>query len=240
MKVGVIQSNYLPWRGYFDLIDEVELFVFYDDVQYTKNDWRNRNRIKTPAGVQWLTVPVLHGHSAQLINETRLDDAKPWRRKHLGSIEQAYRTAPYFDIYYPAFAKLLAQTYVNIAELNHALTRWLMMQFDIATPVKHSWEFQLTGARGDRLLDLLRQVGTTHYLSGPSARAYLDVPEFARHGIQVEYKAYDYAPYPQLWGKFAGDVSALDLLFNTGPDARKHFKSRSVASLSSPRPLSPS
>jgi hypothetical protein len=240
MKVGVIQSNYLPWRGYFDLIDEVELFVFYDDVQYTKNDWRNRNRIKTAAGVQWLTVPVIHAQSAQQINETRLDDAKPWRRKHLGSIEQAYRMAPFFKTYYPAFASLLSQSYGNIAELNHALTRWLMTQFDIATPVKHSRDFQLAGVRGDRLLDLLKQVGTTHYLSGPSARAYLDVPEFGRHGIQVEYKTYDYAPYPQLWGGSAGDVSALDLLFNTGPEARQHLKSRPAAARSSPRVLFPS
>lgn len=228
MKVGVIQSNYIPWRGYFDLIDDVELFVFYDDVQYTKNDWRNRNRIKTPTGAQWLTVPVRHVHSAQLIHETRLEEGLPWRRKHLGSIEQAYRKAPHFDAYYPAFARLLSQPYANLAELNHALILWLMAQFGITTPIKHSRDYPLAGKRGDRLLALLEQAGATRYLSGPSASSYLDTAEFARHGIQVEYKTYDYAPYPQLWGAFAGNVTVLDLLFNTGPEARQHLKSRTI------------
>lgn len=237
MKVGVIQSNYLPWRGYFDLIDDVELFVFYDDVQYTKNDWRNRNRIKTAAGVQWLTVPVRHEHSAQLISETRLEDTQPWRRKHLRSIEQAYGAAPHFAAYFPEFATLLSRPYATIADLNHALIRWLMAQFGITTPIKHSHAYRLAGARGERLLDLLGQVGATRYLSGPSARAYLDADEFGRHGIQVEYKSYDYAPYPQLGGDFAGDVTALDLLFNTGPEARRHLKSRAAA-VQPDRPLS--
>ena len=226
MKVGVIQSNYIPWRGYFDLIDDVELFVFYDDVQYTKNDWRNRNRIKTAVGVQWLTVPVLHAHSAQLISETRLEETHPWRRKHLRSIEQSYRTAPHFDSYFPAFAALLQQPYTNLAELNHALIRWLMAQLGITTPIRHSHEYPLVGKRGNRLLDLLGQTGATHYLSGPSANAYLDTAEFGRHGIQVEYKTYDYADYPQLWGNFVGNVTALDLLFNVGSEARRHLKSR--------------
>jgi hypothetical protein len=234
MKVGVIQSNYLPWRGYFDLIDEVELFIFYDDVQYTKNDWRNRNRIKTADGAKWLTVPVHQVASDQLICETRLDDTQAWRRKHLKSITQWYQSTPHFGRYYPEFAETLEKSYDSIAALNQALSRWLMRQLAIKTPVRDSREFNLAGKRGARLLDLLQQAGATHYLSGPSAKAYLDEAEFGRQGIQVEYKAYDYAPYPQPWGEFVGDVTALDLLFNTGPEARHYLKSRGRALAAAP------
>lgn len=225
MKVGVIQSNYLPWRGYFDLIDDVDLFVFYDDVQYTKNDWRNRNRIKTSAGVKWLTVPVLHRSSDQLICETALDDTQPWRKKHLKSLAQWYQGTPFFSRYYPGLTEVMERPYPTISALNQALCRWLMDQFSITTRTCDSREFALSGKRGERLLGLLMQVGATQYLSGPSAKAYLDEAEFARHGIAVSYKAYDYAPYPQPWGAFAGDVTAIDLLFNVGPEARAFLKS---------------
>ena len=229
MKVGVIQSNYLPWRGYFDLIDDVDLFIFYDDVQFTKNDWRNRNRIKTAQGAAWLTVPVRHLTSTQLIFETEIDDSRPWRSKQLKNLVQWYGQTPYFADYFPALSALLEAPCQNLAALNHSLCFWLMRELGIATPVQHSRNYRLDGARGDRLLSLLRQAGASSYLSGPSARSYLDEDAFRQNGIQVLYKTYDYPAYPQAWGPFIGEVTVLDLLFNTGPDARLYLKSRSPA-----------
>jgi hypothetical protein len=229
MKVGVIQSNYVPWRGYFDLIDDVDLFIFYDDVQFTKNDWRNRNRIKTSEGTAWLTVPVRHLTSTQLILETEIDDSRPWRSKQLKSLAQWYGQAPYFAHYYPALSTLLETPWQNLADLNHSLCAWLMRELGIATQVQHSRDYRLDGTRGDRLLGLLEQAGATSYLSGPSARCYLNEEAFRKQGIQLFYKTYDYPKYPQPWGPFIGEVTVLDLLFNTGPNARHFMKSRSPA-----------
>lgn len=233
MKVGVIQSNYLPWRGYFDLIDDVDLFIFYDDVQYTKNDWRNRNRIRNSQGALWLTVPVCHRSSDQLILETEIDDSQRWRKKHLRTIAQAYGRARYFDRYYAPLAQLIESPEPNLARFNHALTLWLMSELGITTPVRHSVEFPLHGSRNERLLNLLRLVGAKRYLSGPAARSYLDQTAFAQSGIQVEYKTYDYTPYPQPGSDFLGDLSVIDLLFHTGPGAREFLKSRRPAEAAS-------
>jgi len=225
MRVGVIQSNYIPWRGYFDFIDSVDLFVFHDDLQYTKNDWRNRNQVLTAEGPQWLTVPVKHGTVNVKIEETPIDYAQDWAEKHVRQLETHYRRAPFLKTYLEPFAAIIHQKYPSISELNITLCRWLMQMLDIHTPTMMSRDLKLTGKKTERLVDLFRKIGATRYLSGPSASAYLDVELLERNGIQVEYKSYDYPRYSQLGREFHGAVSVLDLLLNTGPDARHYLKS---------------
>jgi hypothetical protein len=227
MRVGIIQSNYIPWRGYFDFIDDVDLFIFHDDLQYTKSDWRNRNRIKTAAGLQWLTVPVHYTHVDQLIDEVSLDESQAWRRKHLNLLEANYRTARYFQTYFKPFADVLGLTYPALSQLNIALIRWAMSCLEITTPTVVSRDLNAVGSKTTRLIDLLKKVNASIYLSGPAAADYLDLQSFVDHGIVLEYKSYDYRAYEQVGGEFTPAVSILDLLFNTGPDSRKYLKSQS-------------
>jgi hypothetical protein len=226
MKVGVIQSNYIPWRGYFDFIDAVDLFIFHDDLQYTKNDWRNRNRILTPDGLRWLTVPVHYRTVSQRIDEVQIDYRQNWSERHLYQLEANYRRAPFFQTYVHQFANIISQEFSNISELNVALCKWVMQVLEIPTPTLMSRELNVSGKKSERLIDLLTRVNGTTYLSGPSAAAYLDLGLFHSHGIQVDYKSYDYPPYPQFRDGFCGDASILDLIFNTGPAARQYMKSR--------------
>jgi len=227
MRVAIIQSCYLPWRGYFDFIDDVDLFVVYDDVQYSRGSWRNRNRIKTANGSHWLTVPVRHAPRGQLIHDIRIDDGQPWRAHHARALQLAYARAPHFATYRDPLLARLTQPFATISELNLTLLEWVMAELAIATPIRCSEEVAAQGRSTDRLIDVLRKVGATSYVSGPTADAYLEAEKFAAAGIGLEYKEYDYPEYPQLWGSFEPHVSVLDLLFNCGPDSRRWLKSRS-------------
>jgi hypothetical protein len=219
-KVAVLQSNYIPWKGYFDIIHDVDLFIFYDDVQYTKNDWRNRNKIKTAQGVRWLTIPV--GASEQrLICEVELND-NHWSRKQWATIQQSYSKTPYLKQYQDFFERVYTQDkWTNLSELNQFLIKTISSEFlGIETEFRDSREFDLTGKKADRLLDLLHKAGATLYVSGPSARDYLDELRFTEAGIKLVYKDYSgYPEYPQLFPPFEHAVSILDLLFNCGPEA---------------------
>jgi hypothetical protein len=233
--VGVIQSNYIPWVGYFDFIDSVDLFVFHDDVQYTKGDWRNRNKIKTPAGLVWITVPVHYRHTGQLIMETEICYDRDWVSEHIGAITASYRTAPFFPIVKDEFFPLLKKRFRTITELNVATCRWVMDALSIRTPLRMSHELELQGAKTVRLINMLKKVGGTEYVSGPAGRQYLDEAAFREANISLEYKSYDYRPYPQLWGGFEAAVTALDLIANTGPDARAYLHSQTQNELVVPR-----
>ena len=226
MKVGIIQSSYIPWRGYFDFIDEVDLFIFLDDTQYTRRDWRNRNRIKTKDGTMWLSVPVNVKDRDALINEVRIDHAQPWANQHTKSLQRCYAKAPYFEQYYPELFALPQSRPTLLSDLNIALIRWITKQLGINTPLLISADLQAHGSKTGRLIDLLKKVEADCYVSGPAAKGYLDVEMFRKNRIRLEYKSYDYPPYPQLWGDFIGNVSVLDLLFNVGSDARDFLKSR--------------
>jgi hypothetical protein len=226
VRVGIIQSNYIPWRGYFDFINSVDVFVFYDDVQYTKNDWRNRNKIKTGHGALWLTVPVHHASLAQHIDDTRIDYKHRWRMKHQRSMEQAYGKQPYFAEYFPKYLETLEEGHVTISTLNQSLIRWLMSSLGIATPLRSASEFDLAGRRTGRLIELCTRLGATTYLSGPSAASYLEYDLFREAGIALEFKSYDYLPYPQPHGPFVPDVTVLDLLFSMGAEAKHYLKSQ--------------
>lgn len=219
-KVAVIQSNYIPWKGYFDIIHDVDLFIFYDDVQYTKNDWRNRNKIKTTQGVRWLTIPV-GSPEQRLICEVELNDIH-WPRKHWTTIQQSYSKAPYFRQYRGFFENVYTQTtWTNLSELNQFLIKTISSEFlGIRTEFRDSREFCLAGEKGDRLLDLLQQAAATLYVSGPLAKDYLNEQRFVDAGIKLVYKDYSgYPPYPQTIPPFEHQVSVLDVLFNCGPEA---------------------
>lgn len=226
MRVGIVQSNYIPWRGYFDFIDDVDLFVYFDDTQYTRRDWRNRNKIKTQNGLKWLTVPVNDKYGERMIDETPIDYTQNWATKHLNAITQNYKSAPFFERYKDRFFELIQTKHDALSDLNREINAWLMDELSITTPIRLSSEFGKTGAKSDRLLDILKQVGATHYLSGPKAMAYLETDKFHEASITLELKEYAYAPYPQMFGDFEPYVSVLDLLFNCGPESRKFLKSR--------------
>jgi len=223
MKVGIIQSNFLPWRGYFDFIREVDLFILHDDLQYTKGDWRNRNKIKTPNGVQWITVPVHYRHSDQLIEETPIDNSKPWARSMLNKIRNSYRKAPFFEPYFLELSDLLLESAASISDLNLRLINWVCEHLEIKTPITFSREYRPQGAKTERLIGILEQVGATIYLSGPAAKAYLEPDLFERAGIRLEYKVYDYPAYEQLYLPFEPKVSVIDLLFMVGDEATKYL-----------------
>lgn len=227
MRVAVIQSNYIPWRGYFDIIASVDMFVFYDDIQYTKGDWRNRNRLKTPQGSVWLTVPVHYECMSQICEETRVAEAIDWRTRHIRLWQANYRTAPCLDDALCILGDLERdKADLTISQLNIALTRSICAYLDIGTCLAVSSDYALVGTKTDRLLDLLGKVGATTYLSGPSADTYLDKDAFRRSGIGLEYKSYDYSSYPQLWGSFDGCVTVLDLIANCGRTSGNHIRSR--------------
>lgn len=224
LRVGMIQSNYIPWRGYFDFIDDCDLFVFYDDVQYTHKDWRNRNRIKTAAGDAWLSVPVIHDRRT-LVQDAAIAYDGRWVDKHIGSLTQAYSQAPHFARYAPGFFALLRARPATISELNIAAIHWVMAQLDISTRTMCSRELGIAGDRQARPLAMLRALGATHYLTGATALPYTPLEAYRDAGIAVEVKRYDYGPYPQLHGAFSGAVTVLDLLFHLGDGARAALKS---------------
>lgn len=219
MKVGIIQSNFLPWRGYFDFIRETDLFILHDDLQFTKGDWRNRNKIKTPRGVEWITVPVHYHHTSQIIEETQVDYSTPWVQKILNRIRESYRRAPCFEPYFSELADLLLQPAASISDLNLRLINWVCHQLEIDTSIKLSREYHPQGAKTERLIGILQQVKASTYLSGPAAKAYLLPELFGQAGILLEYKQYDYPQYDQLYPPFESKVSVIDLLFMKGKDA---------------------
>ncbi|ABC23541.1 WbqC family protein [Rhodospirillum rubrum] len=227
MRVGIIQSCYLPWRGYFDFIASVDLFLIFDEVQLpNRHDWRIRNAIKTPKGRRWLTVPIARTGPPQRICDTPILTDRPWIADHLALLEEAYASAPHYDRYIEPYRAILRKGHGLLSALNRELTLWLMDELAITTPIESSEPWGEPGRKTARLLSILRAVGATRYLSGPAAADYLDLEAFRASGIGLEYKTYDYAPYPQLWGAFAPAVTVLDLLFNLGSEARHHLRSR--------------
>ncbi len=228
MRVGVIQSNYLPWRGYFDFIASVDLFVIYDDVQYTKNDWRNRNRIRVGENkTKWISVPVRPGKLSKLINETRIDGSQNWISNHSNAFQENYRHAPHLPMAMALMSDCLSLKSDFLSQVNEYGIRRICDFFKIQTEIVRSEKFKLTGDRQTRLLNLLKTVGANVYLSGPSANAYLDKNLFAKNDMTLEYKSYDYKPYPQIHGGFESSVTVLDLIANLGSESTTYLRSQS-------------
>jgi hypothetical protein len=210
------------------MINQVDEFVFYDDVQYTKNDWRNRNRIKTPQGVQWITLDV-HWKSGQKIFEAQLASSN-WASKHWKTLVSNYGKSEFFNAYKHSFEEFyLSTALMNLAEVNYALIKIINRVLNIKTSISFSQNFKLKGDRNERLIDLIKQIGGNEYLSGPAAKDYLDEKLFNSAGIQVSWMDYSgYPEYRQLFPPFAHDVSVIDLIFNEGPHATAFMKTFSL------------
>lgn len=223
-KVAILQSSYIPWKGYFDLIAAVDEFILYDDVQFTRQDWRNRNLIKTPAGVQWLTVPVGVSTSRR-IRDVAIPNSQ-WQRKHWATLQANYGRAPCFkEIATWLEPVYLAQVHGTLSALNRQLIVIICNYLGISTIISNSSDFQLVDGRTERLVDLCRQAGATDYISGPSAKAYMDESLMVEAGIGLTWFDYaGYPEYPQPWGEFTHNVSILDLLFNCGKDAGHYMR----------------
>ena len=226
-KVAILQSNYIPWKGYFDLIGMVDEFILYDDMQYTRRDWRNRNKIKTQAGTQWLTIPVdSKGKYYQKINETRVSDHE-WCDSHWKAISVNYAHAPHYKEYSEQICDLYRRCREEdyLSRINYLFLTEICQMLGIDTKISWSSDYTLSDGKTERLVNLVRDSGGTEYLSGPAAQDYIEPELFADAGIKLTYMNYDgYPEYPQLFGAFEHAVSILDLLFNTGRDARKYMK----------------
>lgn len=224
-KVAILQSNYIPWKGYFDMIAAVDEFIIYDDMQFTKNDWRNRNQIKTPQGVQWITVPVkLSGKFGQLIKDTEIDGSA-WRAKHLKSILLNYKKSKFYNEISERLEELYAVDHKYISELNRAFIDFICNYLGIKTKISNSWDYSLCDGKTERLVDLCKQAGASEYISGPAAKDYIELNYFNDSGIKLKWFDYsDYPEYPQLWGEFVHGVSILDLMFNCGKESKKYMR----------------
>ena len=227
MNCVILQPSYIPWRGYFHQIQKADLFIFYDDVQYDKNGWRNRNRIKTRQGAHWLTIPVLTKGTLSegtLIRDVRIDHSKHWRRTHWLTLQQSYAHAPFFKDYAGLLEPFYQSELPLLADFTIELTIALAGCLGIThTQFMRSSALNVSGVKTERLVQILQRVGAKHYISGPTARDYLEEGKLTQAGISLEYMRYDYPEYPQLYPPFDPQLSILDLLFMTGPSAAEYI-----------------
>jgi hypothetical protein len=227
VNVVILQPSYIPWRGYFDQIRRADLFIFYDDVQYDKHGWRNRNQIKTAQGKQWLTVPV---HSKGVtegipIKDVRIDWSRPWAKNHLKGLTFAYQRAPHFHAYLPLLESFYNRRDECLADFTIETSILLSRELGITSTrfLRSSQLPDIDGLKTDRLIQILKQVGARRYISGPSAHDYIEPEKFERAGITLEYMEYNYPEYPQLYPPFDPYVTILDLLFMTGKEALNYL-----------------
>ena len=229
-KIAILQSNYIPWKGYFDLIAAVDEFILYDDMQYTRRDWRNRNLIKTPQGLHWLTVPVrVRGKFHQSIRQTEIADAQ-WAEDHWRIISHTYRKAPHFEEIAEWLEPMYCQLkWTHLSLLNRALIEAICHYLGIRSKISDCSEYQIIEGKSERLADICRQAKADEYVSGPAAKDYIDQAFFAEQRIKLTWFDYsNYPHYPQLYGEFIHGVSIIDLLFNCGRNSilyLKHFSS---------------
>ena len=228
MKIAISQPTYLPWIGYFDLMDQVDTFVYLDCVQFEKQSWHHRNRIKTPAGLLWLTVPVqIHGRFGQLIKDVEIRQVDFWQ-KHLRSVEVHYRRSPYFETYFPPLLRFFEQhESSSLCELNIALLTWMMTALTVQKPTVIASTLQVEGKKSGLLVNICRKLGADEYLSPIGSAEYLldDMQLFNESGISVRFQHYQHPEYRQLFRPFVPYASALDLLFNEGPGAMDIIRS---------------
>ncbi len=226
-KIAILQSNYIPWKGYFDLVNMVNEFILYDDMQYTRRDWRNRNYIKTPDGLMWLTIPVeVKGKYFQKIKDTKVSDLT-WLRKHWSAIVNNYSKAENFSKYKDLFENLyLGSNEEYLSQINFRFITEICKILGIKTKISWSMDYELLEGKTERLVGLCKSAQATHYISGPSAKDYIVEDIFRKEGIELSYMDYSgYPEYRQLYGPFEHGVSIIDLILNEGLNATKYMKS---------------
>jgi hypothetical protein len=216
--VAVLQPGYLPWLGFFDQIRRADVFVYYDDVQYDKHGWRNRNRVKSVSGEpHWLTVPVRHARlDWPSLQDVEIDARQPWVRKHVGTLRQFYAKAPFASTYLPALEEVLGRGWQRLVDLDFALVEQLCRWLGLRAPEHRSSALGIQGDRTERLVAICRYFSAQRYLSGEAARGYLATGLFAEHDIAVEWQDYHHPVYPQIHGAFVPYLSVVDLLLNCG------------------------
>lgn len=224
-KIAILQSNYIPWKGVFDMINMVDEFVFFEDVDFTKRDWRSRNKIPTPNGEIWLTVPVNKAERGTKIKDITINHETDWQRKHYLTITGNYKKAPF----YKDFEFLLDDIYMdhrwdNLSEMNIYITKKIADILGIKTSFVNSADLQTNGAKDDKLIEICQKLNATHYLSGPAAKDYIVDEKFKKANIGLSYINYEgYPEYKQLYGDFDHYVSIIDVLFNCGEKAQDYI-----------------
>ena len=222
-KVAVIQSSYIPWKGYFDIINDVDIFLFHEDLQYTKLDWRNRNKIKTAGGSKWITVPISDSKNYMKYNidQVKVLPDNKWQKKHLNSLKSNYAKSKYFNEYKTLLEDIyLRHEWESLSEMNIYMTKKICEILGIDTQFFNSVDFEFHGKKTDKLINICKHFEADHYLSGPAARDYIEEEKFQDAGITLEYKDYSgYPEYSQLYPPFDHYVTVLDLIFNYGPQS---------------------
>ena len=215
MIVSMHQPNFLPWLGFFDKVASADVFILLDNVQFEKNEWQNRNRIKGPGGAQWLTVPVRHKFP-QTIAETEINNDMNWSRKHWNAIVSNYSKAPFFEVYRDRFEEVYQSNWERLIDLNARMLETVMGALDLERKILYASDFEVGTVSSQRLADLCAAVGGDVYLAGAGGHDYLDTQPFEYADIQVTFQDYPHPVYPQLFGEFVSHISILDLLFNCG------------------------
>lgn len=223
MIVAIHQPQFLPWLGYLDKLDRVDVFVLLDTVQFKRSEWQNRNRIRTGNGWQYLTVPVLH-EFPQRLDRVRINNHTDWRRKHLQALDIHYKKAPFYDQYAKALRDLYAREWEYLAPLNAAALAVLAEAFGITTQIIAASRFEAREEQTARLVDLCKAVGGERYLAGAGGRGYMDVSQFEAAGIAVESQDFIHPEYKQVYQPFMAGMSAIDLLFNCGREGLRHVR----------------
>lgn len=223
MRVAIHQPQYLPWLGYLDKLDRSDVFVLLDTVQFKKNEWQNRNRIRTAQGWQYLTVPVLH-EFPQRLDQVRINNQTDWRRKHVQALETHYGKAPHYGRYASLFLELLARDWERLSLLNEAVLSALAGAFGITTPIVKASQFEAREEQTGRLVDLCKAVGADCYLAGAGGRGYMNLEGFQAEGIAVEVQDFMSPEYAQVYRPFIAGLSAVDLLFNCGGEGFRYVR----------------
>lgn len=217
MRLSILQPSYLPWLGFFDQMHRADTFVFLDDVQFTRRDWRNRNKIRTHNGWAWITVPVLQkSRFKQLLKETRIDNSIPWRRKHREAIRSNYAQTPFFDLYFPSLQSVYNKRWDFLLDLCYETLQILQEALGIQVSILKASEIGMESVKGEKILALCQTLEASHYLTGDSAADYLCPQEFDRLGIVLEMQNYQHPSYHQRYPGFVAYLSVIDLLFNEG------------------------
>jgi hypothetical protein len=223
VRLAIHQPQYLPWLGYLAKLDRADAFVLLDTVQFKKNEWQNRNRIRTAQGWQYLTVPVLH-EFPQRLDRVRVNNQTDWRRKHVKALETHYGKAPYYDRYAPVFGELLAREWEKLSLLNEAVLSALTEAFGITTPIVKASQYEARDEPTGRLVDLCKALGADRYLAGAGGRGYVNCEEFDAAGIAVEFQDFVSPEYAQGYRPFIAGLSAVDLLFNCGGEGFRYVR----------------